>query len=865
MSFSATTVEQPPPHTFRFDRPIEPRIFGDEYNLSGWLLHPEGKPINGIRAVVKRALTDRKIFPARRKRERPDVAAAFPDLPDAKASGFLLELQLKLGRNHLTLQVLDHDRIWRTFQTATIWAFPLSLLKRLRFLNLRRFVISYLQQNYSEKRAWLNRSPPETTFSLPTPERIVGSTKYVDLFATSKSNLFILEIGELIAAGFRELGCSAQMHIDQIPSADPKPGTTQLVITPHEFYNLFLTEKISQDEARCLTRNLALLCTEQPETGWFYSNLQWAAHARATFDINPLGVIGYHARDIPCQHFQLGYHPMLGASERTPYTHRRYEITFLGSMTPRRDEFFAEHAPFFAQHRCHVRFVPLGFAKTKVTRSYLSSERRNELLSRSKIFLNLHYSERKYFEWHRSLVGLANGCCVISETSRGYGDLVPGKHFIMADAQDLIGCCDYYLNHPDEAGQIAQTGLEFVQNHLRQSQTCQRFLQALESSSQRDATADFPHLALHDDAAPVSLPRELVRTFSRRKLQLLKRALAHDFHAMLDRSRTADIPSELEDVSRQRSFIIEKREAYKARWSEQEMWRSQGKAAWQFHDNQGYRASAQPKVSVVITLFNYGHYIEECVASISRAAEKMSAPIEIVIVNDASVDDSLSQAMRCQSLSNLPVRIVDKNFNTGLADARNVGVEMARAPYVLMMDADNLLFPNGLRELVETIEHDDCAAAYTLLCRFRGSPSNRVGLLSQYDWDPQILVQHPYVDAMALFRRDALLNLGGYDNHLNQIGWFGWEDYDMWLRFAQNNYAVGFVPNILCLYRYHDTSMINVTNLFESELVHHFLERFGELVGRFEPRETLFGIERTKIAGTISEPARIGEQPVSAF
>lgn len=32
---------------------------------------------------------------------------------------------------------------------------------------------------------------------------------------------------------------------------------------------------------------------------------------------------------------------------------------------------------------------------------------------------------------------------------------------------------------------------------------------------------------------------------------------------------------------------------------------------------------------------------------------------------------------------------------------------------------------------------------------------------------------------MAMFRRDALLQLGGYDNQLSQIGWFGWEDYDM--------------------------------------------------------------------------------------
>ena len=164
-----------------------------------------------------------------------------------------------------------------------------------------------------------------------------------------------------------------------------------------------------------------------------------------------------------------------------------------------------------------------------------------------------------------------------------------------------------------------------------------------------------------------------------------------------------------------------------------------------------------------------------------------------------------------------------------------------------MMDADNLVFPGCFAQLLDVIDRNNCAAAYSLLCRFRGTPSNRVGLLSYYDWDPQILVQQPYIDAMAMFRREALLQLGGYDNQLNQIGWFGWEDYDMWLHFAQSNYDVAFVPNILCLYRHHDQSMINVTNVFESELVEEFLRRYGDLVARFEPRETLFGVLREEI------------------
>jgi hypothetical protein len=101
---------------------------------------------------------------------------------------------------------------------------------------------------------------------------------------------------------------------------------------------------------------------------------------------------------------------------------------------------------------------------------------------------------------------------------------------------------------------------------------------------------------------------------------------------------------------------------------------------------------------------------------------------------------------------------------------------------------------------------------------------------------------------MAMFNRDALLGVGGYDNQLSQIGWFGWEDYDMWLKYAQRKLPVAFMPNVLCLYRHHDTSMINTTNMFETELVHHFMDHYGDLLSQYEPRATIFGVDRQNIS-----------------
>lgn len=848
-------------YAFRFDAPIEPVIFGGEADIHGWLLHREGKPIHGIRAIVRRTLFGRTVVRGRRKRSRPDVAAAYPHLPDAEASGFLVELRLGLGRSDVTFQVLDHDRVWRTFATARLSALPLAILNWSGLTNFRRFLIFYLKQWFAARHS--NAIPAQTDLSSQQPGLTHSAepltTKRVELFATKKSNLFIVEIGELVAAGFRELGCEAKLRLDGVPEERAPKGTMQIVVTPHEYYNLYLTQRLPRQAVRRLTYEVYLLCTEQPDTGWFQSNLQWGSYARGVADINPLGVAAYRARGLPAHQLQLGYHPVLAHPTRIPHRERTNDITFLGSMTERRDEFFAEHAEFFAQHRCHLRLVPLGFAKTKETKSYLSIERRNELLSQSRILLNVHYSDQKYFEWHRMLVGLANGCCIITETCQGYGALVPGKHFIMVEPEYLIPCCEYYLAHPEECEAIAMAGLRFIETELRQSQTCRTFLghaEAAEAAEQKTlgGSEKLPPSPLPLDSPAVPLPAELMANMSQHTRRLLGGALRKDvgigIHAMgkLFRKPAGNTVGPGTSDQQQRAAVIKKREAYKARLTQQEELRVRGESVLEVRDNDAFAGCAAPKLSVLITLYNYAHHIEECISSVTQAARQLTEPPEIVVVNDASTDQSLARALHCQRRSDLAIRVVDKKFNTGLADARNTGLQIARAPYVFMMDADNLIYPQGLKQLFDVISQGHFAAAYSLLCRFRGTPANRVGLLSYFDFDPQILVQYPYVDAMAMFSRAALLELGGYDNHLSQIGWFGWEDYDMWLKFAQRDLPVGFVPNTLCLYRHHGTSMINTTNLFETELVHHFMDHYGDLLDRYEPRATVFGVDRQKIA-----------------
>ena len=755
-------------------------------------------------------------------------------------------MQLSLGRNTIEFQVQDHDRAWRTFHQSAVTSLPVSGLGRIGFPRVRDAAIAHLTRSLAPHTSAPASAPPASD-SRVQGAVVRGPITRVRLFATSKSNLFILEIGALVAAGFREIGCDTELVIDQLPDKSPPPGTLQIVVTPHEFYNLFVSEMVSRPEARALTRNTVLFCTEQPETAWFESNLRWATDALALADINPLGVAAYRARSLRCHRLALGFHELLAHRDLPSHAARDLDLTFLGSLTPRRDEFFARHAAFFSEHECHLRLVPLGFAKTETTNSYLTNTRRNELLSRSRILLNVHYSEQKYFEWHRMLVGLANGCCIITETCEGHGQLVPGEHFIMVEPEQLVPCCEYYLHHPDECARIAAAGAEFIRTKLRQGDLCRAFLQEITAD---DAAAE--HLALELDAPPRALAPAAVRLLTKQPPHWFRDALAADLHALAQKFRRAPEPA-LEKAppatpeAKVREGVIQKREGYRRRWLDQEAARARGETFATVHEGARAAASKTPTLSVLITLYNYEQFIDECIGSVERAVAQLDCAAEVLIVNDASTDGSLARALRCQKNSRLRIRVLDKKFNTGLADARNVGVEFARGDFVFMLDADNLLFPGALRRLLDVLRAGDQAAAYGLLCRFRGVSANGVGLLSYFDWDPEILVQYPYIDAMAMFRRAALLEGHGYNNQLSQIGWFGWEDYDLWLRFAADGKSVAFVPNILCLYRHHEISMINTTNLFELELGRHFLQNYGSLLERYPARERIFGLDRQRV------------------
>ena len=206
-------------------------------------------------------------------------------------------------------------------------------------------------------------------------------------------------------------------------------------------------------------------------------------------------------------------------------------------------------------------------------------------------------------------------------------------------------------------------------------------------------------------------------------------------------------------------------------------------------------------VSVVVTLFNYGHYLEECLRSVVAQTHRR---LELIIVDDHSTDDSAAVAKAWLATHHARferVALLRHTANQGLSIARNTAFAAAQGEYVFVLDADNAIYPRAIARLLDAIRSGDYGVAYSQLELFEDE--SRLGDADV--WDPDRFQRHNYVDAMALITKAAWARVGGYT-----IMKFGWEDYDLWCKFVELGISGLFVPEILCRYRVHGKSMLRV-------------------------------------------------------
>jgi glycosyltransferase involved in cell wall biosynthesis len=182
-----------------------------------------------------------------------------------------------------------------------------------------------------------------------------------------------------------------------------------------------------------------------------------------------------------------------------------------------------------------------------------------------------------------------------------------------------------------------------------------------------------------------------------------------------------------------------------------------------------------PRVTVVVPTRNRWPMLARAL----RAALAQEAPVELVVVDDASTDET---AHRLAELDEPRIRVIRHERSEGVARSRNDGIAAARAEWVAFLDDDDLWAPSKLRRQLAAADASGAGWCWTGFVAVDAAlrPLYVTKAASPKDLSRRLL-RNNWVGAPSgvMARTDLLRELGGFDPALSAPA-----DWDLWIRLA---------------------------------------------------------------------------------
>ena len=112
---------------------------------------------------------------------------------------------------------------------------------------------------------------------------------------------------------------------------------------------------------------------------------------------------------------------------------------------------------------------------------------------------------------------------------------------------------------------------------------------------------------------------------------------------------------------------------------------------------------SEPKISVIIPLYNAEKYIRQCLISV--LASKFT-DYEVLIIDDCSTDNSVDEVKKLLQHFDGRLKILSTEKNSGGPGIpRNIGVKNAAGKYIVFLDSDDLILPTTLGDFFKLAEY----------------------------------------------------------------------------------------------------------------------------------------------------------------
>ncbi|MFL2840758.1 MAG: glycosyltransferase family 2 protein [Pseudohongiellaceae bacterium] len=232
------------------------------------------------------------------------------------------------------------------------------------------------------------------------------------------------------------------------------------------------------------------------------------------------------------------------------------------------------------------------------------------------------------------------------------------------------------------------------------------------------------------------------------------------------------------------------------------------------------------KCSIIIPSYNGEKLLQENLPFILKESENFSNDFEVIVVDDASTDDSVN--ILKQKFPS--VKLVQHEFNKGFAAGIRSGVAVASFELVFLLNSDVLLLPGCLDKLRKFFDKKDTFAVSPLILNQDQEVNLSSWTRSQFShgrlkllpWELSSLskMQQSNVGFLTLYcsggsvmmRKEMFEKLGGFSEIYKP---FYYEDFDLGLRAWYQGWTSYFYPNAEVIH----TDKGTIKDHFKSDLI----------------------------------------------
>jgi glycosyltransferase involved in cell wall biosynthesis len=260
------------------------------------------------------------------------------------------------------------------------------------------------------------------------------------------------------------------------------------------------------------------------------------------------------------------------------------------------------------------------------------------------------------------------------------------------------------------------------------------------------------------------------------------------------------------------------------------------------------RHSATPAISVLMAAYNSEPFLGEALESIQS---QTFSNIEIIVVNDGSTDRTLA-CLEAIASRDSRIRIINSTQNLGFVAALNLGLGSCRAPYIAIMDSDDIALPHRLEKQFAFLQsHPDVALVAGAITSIdpNGNPMNLIGSVPIPVTEKAIrksLLLGPPCSHTWLARREVYEALSGYRQLVAA------EDYDFLLRAVSSGFKIANIPDTLMKIRIRPTQISNRLALRQRKSQHYVIVLFKRRVNGRNDAFSKENLEKAVASGRLA-------------